>query len=273
MRLQLDTIFAADSINEELVLYYQPKVRLLDGELCGVEALVRWRHPDFGLLPPTDFIPAAERCDDIWPLTYAILGRALDQAAAWVATGKALPLAVNVSARLLQDDDFPAHVLAELARSGIAPSLLTLELTETGIMESPEHGAALLGELAARGVRIAIDDFGTGYTSFRYLRSFPVHEIKIDRIFTEDLKRGNRDDSIVRSMIELGRGLGIDVVAEGIESAATCEHLAALGCQQGQGFYFSPALAPLEFDRWRMRHAARRSRHQNDVATSRARLA
>lgn len=268
MRLQLHSMFSPASSDEELVLYYQPKVRLADGALTGVEALVRWRHPDFGLLPPTDFIPAAERCDDIRPLTYAILGKALDQAASWAAIGEALPMAVNVSARLLLDDDFPRRVLAELEQRGLDPTLLTLELTETGIMESPDLGAELLGEIASQGVRIAIDDFGTGYTSFRYLRSFPVQEIKIDRLFTEDLKRGNRDDSIVRSMIELGRCLAITVVAEGVESARASEHLAALGCEQGQGFYFSPALAPIEFDRWRMQHA-RHSRPQSGPAGSR----
>lgn len=265
MRLHLQSMFAPDSRDEELVIYYQPKIRLSDGGLTGVEALVRWRHPDFGLLPPTDFIPAAERCDDIRPLTYAILCKALDQVASWAAVGDPLPMAVNVSARLLQDVDFPARVLGELARRGLAPATLTLELTETGIMVSPELGAELLGELASHGVRIAIDDFGTGYTSFRYLRSFPVQEIKIDRMFTEDLRRGNRDDSIVRSMIELGRGLGIAVVAEGVESAHTRDHLESMGCEQGQGFYFSPALAPIEFDRWRLQHA-RLARKRIDAA-------
>jgi EAL domain-containing protein (putative c-di-GMP-specific phosphodiesterase class I) len=254
----VESFHAQSSRADELVLYYQPKVRLVDGSLEGVEALVRWRHPQLGLLPPTDFIPAAELSEEIHPLSYAILGKALDQAVSWASVGEALPMAVNISARLLQGNDLPERVLVALAMRGLDPSMLTLELTETGIMESPDHCAALLAELAAHGVRIAIDDFGTGYTSFRYLRSFPVHEIKIDRLFTEDLRRGNRDDSIVRSMIELGRGLGVDVVAEGIESERCCEHLAALGCQQGQGYYFSPALAPIEFDRWRMRYASRR---------------
>ncbi|MFM9968847.1 MAG: putative bifunctional diguanylate cyclase/phosphodiesterase [Burkholderiales bacterium] len=271
MRLQLESMFAPASSGEELVLYYQPKVSLANQALTGAEALVRWRHPEFGLLPPTDFIPAAERCDDIRPLTYAILDKALDQAASWSAMGRPLPIAVNVSVRLLQDDDFAARVLMTLQESGVAAANLTLELTETGIVESPERAAEVLGVLSAQGVRIAIDDFGTGYTSFRYLRSFPVDEIKIDRMFTEDLKRGNRDDSIVRSMIELGRGLGIDVVAEGVESERTCEHLAALGCEHGQGFYFSPALAPLEFERWRGQHAARVSRMENETNRLRAR--
>ena len=253
----VESVLGSASRVDELVLYYQPKVSLRYGSLEGVEALVRWRHPELGLLPPTDFIPAAELCEEIHPLSYAILGKALDQAASWAATGTPLPVAVNISARLLRGNDLPGRVLSELAKRNLAPSILTLELTETGIMESPDHCAQLLAVLAAQGVRIAIDDFGTGYTSFRYLRSFPVHEIKIDRMFTEDLRRGNRDDSIVRSMIELGRGLGINVVAEGIESERTCEHLAALGCEQGQGFYFSPALAPIEFEHWRMRHDAR----------------
>ncbi|MSQ51306.1 MAG: EAL domain-containing protein [Betaproteobacteria bacterium] len=255
MRLQLESMFAPASTGEELVLYYQPKLSLVNQALRGAEALVRWRHPEFGLLPPTDFIPAAERCDDIRPLTYAILGKALDQAASWSAMGHPLSIAVNVSACLLQDEEFPDQVLRALDRAGVEATMLTLELTESGIIDSPEQAAEVLGVLSSAGVRVAIDDFGTGYTSFRYLRHFPVHEIKIDRMFTEDLRRGNRDDSIVRSMIELGRGLGIDVIAEGIESERTCEHLAALGCELGQGFYFSPALAPIEFERWRMQHA------------------
>jgi len=270
-RVRIGTYAASRS--DELVVYYQPKVNLADGAVEGAEALVRWRHPELGLLPPMEFIPAAERSEEIRPLTYAILGKALDQAASWAAVGKALPVAVNVSARLLHDDDLPRRVLGELSRRGLKASMLTLELTETGIMASPERSAELLAELAAKGVRIAIDDFGTGYTSFRYLRSFPVQEIKIDRMFTEDLKRGSRDDSIVRSMIELGRGLGIDVVAEGIESAQTCTRLADLGCVLGQGFFFSPALAPIEFDRWRAQRVTRLARAAREAAMPLARFA
>lgn len=238
--------------SRDIVVYYQPKVNLQTGALVGAEALVRWRHAEFGLLPPMDFIPAAERDSGlIRPLTYTILGRALGQAASWAALGKPLPIAVNISPRLFDDENFTQRVISELEAHGVEPRMLTLEITETGIMESPEVSARQLTELAKAGVRIAIDDFGTGYTSFRYLRSFPVDEIKIDRLFMEDLRRGSRDDSIVRSMIELGRGLGIDVVAEGIESIETRERLAQLRCGLGQGFYFSAPLAALEFERWR----------------------
>jgi diguanylate cyclase (GGDEF)-like protein len=222
----------------QLLLHYQPKLDLVTGEVRGVEALVRWQHPERGLVPPDSFIPTAERTGLINPLTDYVLDMALSKAAHWLEQGFAVPMAVNISARSLLDGGFPDRVLATLSARRIPPASLILEITETTIMEDPEHALAALQRLHDAGVYLSIDDFGTGYSSLAYLKRLPVDEIKIDRSFISSLTVDARDRLIVASTVSLGRALGLDVVAEGVEDEQTLAVLQTLGCDLAQGFLF-----------------------------------
>jgi diguanylate cyclase (GGDEF)-like protein len=222
----------------QLVLHYQPKFDLITGEVRGVEALVRWQHPERGLLAPDTFVPTAERTGLINPLTDYVLDLALCKAAYWLEAGLSVPMAVNISARSLLDTAFPDRVLATLAARGIPAASLILEITETSIMEDPEHALAALQRLHDAGVYLSIDDFGTGYSSLAYLKRLPVDEIKIDRSFIAALAVDARDRLIVASTVSLGRALGLDVVAEGVEEEETLLVLRELGCDLAQGFLF-----------------------------------
>jgi diguanylate cyclase (GGDEF)-like protein len=220
----------------QLVLHYQPKFDLLTGAVRGVEALVRWEHPERGLLAPDTFIPTAERTGLINPLTDYVLDMALGKAAYWLEQGHSVPMAVNISARSLLDPAFPDRVLAALAARRMPAASLILEITETSIMEDPEHALAALQRLHDAGVYLSIDDFGTGYSSLAYLKRLPVDEIKIDRAFISALTVDARDRLIVASTVSLGRALGLDVVAEGVEDPETLTVLQELGCDLAQGF-------------------------------------
>jgi diguanylate cyclase (GGDEF)-like protein len=237
-RLRLLAELARAIESDELVLHYQPKCAL-DGTVRGVEALVRWRHPERGLLMPADFIPAAERTGLIHPLTDVVLSAALARARDWYDAGTPTSVAVNVSTRTLLDGGFAARVLAHLAAHRTPPALLGLEITETTIMEDPDRALAVLTRLSDAGVRLSIDDFGTGYSSLAYLKSLPVHELKIDRSFVAGMTTSERDRVIVDSTVALGRRLGLDVVAEGVEDEGTRAALGDLGCELAQGFLFS----------------------------------
>jgi diguanylate cyclase (GGDEF)-like protein len=222
----------------ELVLHYQPKCDL-NGRVLGVEALVRWQHPQRGLLPPMDFIPVAERTGLVHPLTEVVLDLALAQARCWMDEGRPMPVAVNVSTRSLLHPGFAEKVLAAMGAHGVPARLLSLEITETTIMEDPERALAVLTRLADSGVRLSIDDFGTGYSSLAYLKQLPVHELKVDRTFVAALTTSERDRVIVDSTVALGNRLGLDVVAEGVEDIETLDALAELGCRTAQGYLFS----------------------------------
>jgi diguanylate cyclase (GGDEF)-like protein len=236
LRLLADLALAIE--DGQLVLHYQPKVRM-DGTVRGVEALVRWQHPSRGLLPPSEFIPAAERTGLIHPLTDVVLSQALAQARTWLDAGTPTPVAVNVSTRTLLDAGFVERVFALLAAHRMPAELLVLEITETTIMEDPDRALVVLTLLADAGVRLSIDDFGTGYSSLAYLKALPVHELKIDRSFVSGMSGNVRDRVIVDSTVALGRRLGLDVVAEGVEDEATRLALTELGCELAQGFLFS----------------------------------
>ncbi len=236
LRLLADLALAIDS--DQLVLHFQPKVSL-DGAVRGVEALVRWQHPTRGLLPPAEFIPAAERTGLIHPLTDVVLSAALAQAKLWLDASTPTPVAVNVSTRTLLDAGFVERVFAHLATHRMPAGLLVLEITETTIMEDPDRALQILTLLADAGVRLSIDDFGTGYSSLAYLKALPVHELKIDRSFVAGMTGSERDRVIVDSTVALGRRLGLDVVAEGVEDEATRLALVGLGCELAQGFLFS----------------------------------
>jgi diguanylate cyclase len=224
---------------QQLVLRYQPKVDAHSGAVLGVEALVRWQHPEHGLLPPGDFIPLAERTGLIGPLTQYVLDTALRQCRAWQQAGHELSMAVNVSARSLLDLAFPDQVASLLARWELPARLLVLEITESTIMADPAHALEILSRLNAMGVQVSIDDFGTGYSSMAHLKSLPVHELKVDRSFVSQMISNASDAVIVRSTIDLGRNLGLRIVAEGVEDEATWGALDALGCDAIQGYYIS----------------------------------
>jgi diguanylate cyclase (GGDEF)-like protein len=242
---------------KELVLHYQPKARVGSGEVTSVEALVRWQHPEQGLLFPDQFIPVAQHTGLIRPLTLYVLDTALAQCRAWQDEGLVLKVAVNLSMRNLIDLAFPESVAALLERWGVHPSLLELEITESTIMADPFRTMALLRKLKAMGLRLAIDDFGTGYSSLAYLKRLAVDEIKIDKSFVLNMARDENDAAIVRSTIDLARNLGLEVVAEGVESAEAWETLAQLGCDVAQGYYLSRPLPGDDLAAWLRASAAR----------------
>ena len=227
---------------DELVLHYQPKVDLDTGDICGVEALVRWDHPQRGLLPPAEFLPAVEQSSLIDPLTTWVLRRALTDHATWTALGMPWPLAINVSARNLEAQAFPASVTELLGEFGVRANQLNLEITETALAADGVAAARAVAALAAQGIGIAIDDFGMGYTSLSQLRTLPIAELKIHQSFVMDLERDERGRAIVRSLIGLAAGLGCRVTAEGVEQPAAASWLAAAGCDCAQGFLFSKPL-------------------------------
>jgi diguanylate cyclase (GGDEF)-like protein/PAS domain S-box-containing protein len=233
---------------QEFVLNYQPKMNLQTGALIGVEALIRWRHPQRGLVPPAQFIPIAEECGFIVPIGRWVLREACRQARAWQDAGlPPLPIAINISAVELRAKDFVAGVRAILLETRLEPRYLELELTETFLMQDSKSTAAVLRALKAMGLQLALDDFGTGYSSLSYLRRFPIDTLKIDRSFVRDLTTDADDASIVSAVISMGKSLHMRVVAEGVE---TPEHLAFLQeqrCPEGQGYYFSPPVSAAEF--------------------------
>ncbi len=236
-------------MDEELVVHYQPKLDLRADRVCGVEALVRWDHPELGLLPPADFVPLAERSGMMNRLTSIVLEQSLAQLGRWLADGRDLHLAVNVSARGLHDAALTDVIESGLARNGVPAERLVLEVTETTIAADPDGARDVLGRLRSQGVRFSIDDFGTGYSSLAVLRSLPVNEIKIDREFVGDLSHPE-GSAIVEYSIRLGHMLGLTVVAEGVEDPEDQPRLLGLGCDLGQGFWFAPPMPADELTAW-----------------------
>jgi EAL domain-containing protein (putative c-di-GMP-specific phosphodiesterase class I) len=212
--------------------------------VLGVEALVRWQHPEHGLIPPDEFIPLAERTGLIGPLTHYVLDEALRQCRHWRDAGHELSVAVNVSARRLLDLQFPDEVAQLLDRYQLPAELLVIELTESTIMTDPVHALEILSRLNTMGVQLSIDDFGTGYSSMAYLKDLPVHELKIDRSFVSKMISNSSDAVIVHSTIDLGRNLGLRVVAEGVENPLTLQQLDLLGCHAVQGYHISRPITP-----------------------------
>ena len=244
--------------SSQLVLHYQPKVALATGELKGVEALVRWQHPTEGLLLPAEFIPLAEQTGLIHPLTVLILEQALVQSKIWSDAGLRLPIAVNISARNLLDTTFPALVGRLLREHHAEPANLELEITESAIMVDPEKAIAVLIRLRALGVVLTIDDFGTGYSSMTRLAKLPVQQLKIDQSFVTHMTADSKDAAIVRSCIELGRNLGMTVVAEGVETAGVWNQLMALGCDQAQGYFLGTPMPAEGIAAWVVAEAGKR---------------
>jgi len=226
----------------ELILHYQPQAELESGRVVAVEALVRWLHPRQGLLNPDQFVPLAETTGQIRELTLYVLAEALGQLRTWRESGLDLRIAVNLSARDLVDLTFPATVAQLLASHDVPANRLELEITESVILADPMRARAILNQLSEIGVRLAIDDYGSGYSSLGYLKRLPVNTIKIDRSFVMNMERDTNDTVIVRSTIDLGRNLGLRVVAEGVETQAAWTQLAALNCDYAQGYFLSRPL-------------------------------
>ena len=235
----------------QLFLMFQPQIRLQDNQLVGAEALVRWQHPQLGLVPPGKFIPAAERSEIIEALTLDVLAMALEQSRNWHEQGLDLRISANLSARLLDREEFADRVETLFSRIDVPPHKLCLEVTETGIMQSPDRAEKTLTALSSLGIQLSIDDFGTGYSSLKYLRNFPINEIKIDRLFVSGVGTEARDDLIVESILALGKAFKVGVVAEGIEDDATWDHLRHLGCDVGQGYAIAAPMRATDFENWR----------------------
>ena len=234
----------------QLVACFQPKARIADGQVVACEMLIRWRHPDHGLVLPDDFIPAAEQSTLIQPLTRWVIDTAAAQAASWRAQGREIAVGVNLSARNLADHEVVEHLAGALARHGLSPESLIAEITESALMDDPETAIEVVNAIAALGVKLSIDDFGTGYSSLSQLSRLPVSELKIDQSFVMRMLESAQDSAIVQSTIELAHTLGMSVVAEGVE---TVEHWGPLGfyhCDMAQGYYLSKPLEADDFDAW-----------------------
>jgi EAL domain-containing protein (putative c-di-GMP-specific phosphodiesterase class I) len=234
----------------ELVLHYQPKFDLRTRRVVGVEALVRWSPPGKELVFPDAFIGVAERAGIMKPLTFAVLDLALRQYRAWYDRGLRLPMAINLTASLLEDDDFLVQLVAALEVGSVSSSGISLELTESVVMAKPDRTQHVLKRLSAVGFQLAIDDFGTGYSSLAYLGRLPVDEIKIDRSFVMKMSTSDGDRTIVQASIDLAHKFGKRVVAEGVEDTTTLHLLEGMGCDQAQGYLISRPLPAEHLARW-----------------------
>ncbi len=229
----------------ELTLFYQPKVDLRTSAIVGVEALVRWPHPEKGMLGPQHFLPLVRRHGMMWPITELVVKKALDDAARWHAESVDVPVAVNLFAPLLADLTLPDRIVKGLANRGLSARALTVELTEDLLLGNMDRTREVMTKLRQSGIRIAIDDFGQAYSAFSYLRDLPVDEVKLDHTFVAAITTDPRAAIVAQSVLDMARMLGLTSVAEGVESAETAASLIAFGCDYAQGFYYSP---PLTFD-------------------------
>jgi len=245
--------------HDQLTLLFQPRISLGARAANSAEALVRWNHPERGVVLPERFVPFAEQTGYIKAVTRWVLNSVFRQCAAWRARGIELRVSVNISARDLHTPDFPRS-LAELAAAhGMKPDAVSLEVTESAVMEDPAHALEILERLHAMGVRLSIDDFGTGYSSLAYLKRLPVDELKIDKSFVIGLVRDRDDAAIVRATIDLAHHMGLAVTAEGVEEASVLETLRRLGCDQAQGNFISPPLPAAALERWIRQESAPRA--------------
>jgi diguanylate cyclase (GGDEF)-like protein len=246
-RLDLERSLRRAIERNELVAYFQPQVDLRSGRISGMEALVRWKHPERGMVPPNEFIPIAEDTGLIVPLGEWVLEAACRQARQWHAQGfPGLRVAVNLSVVQLRESDLAQRFAAILARTGLDPRFLELEITEALVARNDQNTREQLARLREMGVQLAIDDFGTGYSSLAYLTRLPIDCLKIDRSFVNDLQPGSNTEAVVRAILAIARSLHLRVVAEGVETDAQRELLVALGAQEMQGFLFSRPLPDVE---------------------------
>ena len=248
-RLSLETDLRRAVETGQFELHYQPKVDIGTNRIRSAEALIRWRHPTRGLVPPNVFIPIAEETGMIVPIGEWVMREACRQVRAWIDSGMSpIRMAVNLSAKQFRHADLTAVVRSALSEAELQPGYLELELTESAVMDDAEKSATTLQILSTMGVHISIDDFGTGYSSLSYLRRFPLDKLKIDRSFVRDLMSNPDDASIVKAIISLAHNLRLRVVAEGVETAEQLSYLRELGCDQYQGFFCSPAVPPAAFE-------------------------
>ncbi|MBV8604106.1 MAG: EAL domain-containing protein, partial [Pelomonas sp.] len=257
-RMRLDHAMRQALVKNQFRLHYQPQIDLATGRVIGAEALLRWRDPLRGEISPAEFIPVAEESGFVVAIGEWVLQQAVEQAAAWLRRGTPIQIAVNVSALQFQQPHFVDTVADALRASGLPPALLELELTESVLLRDADEALARMQALAALGVCMSIDDFGTGYSSLGYLKRFPIQRLKIDRSFIQGLPGDASDAGIVNAVIQMGRALRLQVIAEGVETDAQRDFLARLGCDEYQGFLFAQALDPRSFeDRvWRRPRAA-----------------
>jgi diguanylate cyclase (GGDEF)-like protein len=240
--------FAID--HDELSLFYQPKVSFRTNQIVGVEALLRWQHPQRGMIPPDKFIPLAEKTGAIQRLTQWVLKNAIRQAGIWRRAGYRFNVSLNLSVRNLLEPAFPSQVLSILNGDGANADMITMEITESALMADPGKARNVLLFLHQHGFRFSIDDFGTGYSSLAYLKHLPVSEIKIDKLFVSKLMTDADDTTIVRSTIDLGHNLSLSVTAEGVEDQETWNRLSAFGCDEAQGYFMSKPLPADQLERW-----------------------
>jgi EAL domain-containing protein (putative c-di-GMP-specific phosphodiesterase class I) len=259
-----------------LELHYQPQAETASGRVTGVEALLRWRHPAWGNVPPDEFIPLAEHTGLIRPLTQFVLETAVRQCAQWRAAGTPVLMAVNVSMRNLLETDLADVVARLLVQANLPAGLLKIEVTESAIVADPERAVSALERLVSLGLRVSIDDFGTGYSSLTRLRNLPVHEIKVDRAFVRNLAHSPEDLAIVRAVVNLGHDLGVGVVAEGVEDTQAWRILDELGCDLVQGYLLARPMPALDMSGWLAEHFASfatRLHQAEDGGAGRRRLA
>ena len=241
----------------QLEIHFQPKIDLVKGGLAGFEALVRWNHPERGLLMPAEFIPFAEIGELIVPLTYQVIEKSIRQLKSWSDEGLRTSVACNLSTRLLMDEDVSYHIEAFLANYGVNPSLLELEITETALISEPERAREILNRISSLGVKLSIDDFGTGYSSLALLKSLPLNALKIDLLFVSQMLQSEQDAIIVSSTINLAHNLGLKVVAEGVECRETLEKLREIGCDQAQGYFIGVPMCAEQAGAWVEREASK----------------
>ncbi len=234
----------------KLALHYQPQIDLATGAVVGVEALVRWPQPGRSPIPPDEFIYIAEHTGLIHPLTQFVLEEAIAQASRWFAGGWPLRMSVNLSAQNLANDGIVDEIARLVGLGGLPPELLTVELTETAVMSNPSRSVDIMESLRAAGTSIAIDDFGTGHSSLAYLTGVPADELKIDQSFVFAMGSDPAADTIVRSIIDLGHNLGLQLVAEGVETEDQAAALKRMGCAVAQGYFYSRPLELRGFELW-----------------------
>jgi diguanylate cyclase (GGDEF)-like protein len=232
----------------EFGLVYQPKIDLASGRPCGAEALLRWHHPKRGVVSPAHFIPVLEDTGLILPVGEWVIRRACEDIKAWLAAGlKVLPVAVNLSARQFRQQHLDTRIRSLVEAAGVDPALIEIEITESQLMEDPDHAVRVMNALRDSGIRAAIDDFGTGYSSLAYLTRLPLAALKIDRSFVADALNDPADAAIVRTIIEMAHTLEFTVVAEGVETDAQRAFLRRFGCEQGQGYLFARPMSAIDF--------------------------
>ena len=253
--LRLMSEFKQGLRNQEFELHFQPKIALSDNQASGVEALIRWNHPEYGTLMPDRFIPMAEKMKLINDVTDWVLVNALQQYKQWRAMGIHAPIAINVSASSILNHDFLKNIRTALAIAEVSPDCIEVEITENTLMSNINHCMDILRTLRDMGITIAIDDFGTGYSSLSYLKRLPIDHLKIDRSFVQNMDSDANDAAIVRSVIDLGHNLGIKVIAEGVEHLDSLTILRELGCDAAQGFHIGRPMPASQFDAW-FKHAA-----------------